>query len=525
MTSVFTEFERLNGTTWLYLSFILMVTVYFRFPRFFSLRNWDLVTLFLFVPGLLATTTGANFFLRPPDEGAISPSTIESVMRVVHQGYLWLFAVTGYFLARSLFDLLLVRRPRIEPNLNLSGLACLAVALFGFMTYEIMVKAPDPSGRASALEAARLLGVSDEESEDETKAAKKPDEPGVSTKDSPSEKPIAPKATSADDSTPPEKDKAEEPDDVAKEVEESNDLAQKVEESNDLAQKVEVPISNGESSHPAVSILMRPVVAGVKSVADQIPSEEAVTRFQLEVAVARGTVLSCHVLVLLALVLIGSQHFNSVSTGMGMATLYLMLPLTAINIEKLDHLLPAVFIVWAVYWFRYPIISGSLFGLAGVFFYPLFLVPLWIGFYGRAGGKRFLIAFLIASAALWIAIWFLDPVRSFLEVWISSVVWKAWYFQPSPNSFWSSSTHWYRLPIFVLFVFMFIALGFWPKEKNLADLIALSTALILALQFWYADRGGTYIHWYLPLLLLMIFRPNLSNILAPTYPPSAKPTT
>jgi hypothetical protein len=30
-------------------------------------------------------------------------------------------------------------------------------------------------------------------------------------------------------------------------------------------------------------------------------------------------------------------------------------------------------------------------------------------------------------------------------------------------------------------------------------------------QFWYADQGGVYVLWYLPLLLLLVFRPNLSD--------------
>jgi hypothetical protein len=29
------------------------------------------------------------------------------------------------------------------------------------------------------------------------------------------------------------------------------------------------------------------------------------------------------------------------------------------------------------------------------------------------------------------------------------------------------------------------------------------------LQFWYADQGGVYVLWYLPLLLMLVFRPNL----------------
>jgi hypothetical protein len=40
--------------------------------------------------------------------------------------------------------------------------------------------------------------------------------------------------------------------------------------------------------------------------------------------------------------------------------------------------------------------------------------------------------------------------------------------------------------------------------------LALTAAVLIGIQFWYADQGGVYILWYLPLLLLLVFRPNLS---------------
>jgi hypothetical protein len=72
--------------------------------------------------------------------------------------------------------------------------------------------------------------------------------------------------------------------------------------------------------------------------------------------------------------------------------------------------------------------------------------------------------------------------------------------------------HWaYRLPVFVIFVAFVIAVAVWPTPKNLSHLIALSAAVLIGVQFWYADRGGVYVLWYLPLLLLMSYRPNLST--------------
>jgi hypothetical protein len=35
---------------------------------------------------------------------------------------------------------------------------------------------------------------------------------------------------------------------------------------------------------------------------------------------------------------------------------------------------------------------------------------------------------------------------------------------------------------------------------------------LIGIQFWYADQGGVYVLWYLPLLLLLAFRPNLGDL-------------
>ena len=51
---------------------------------------------------------------------------------------------------------------------------------------------------------------------------------------------------------------------------------------------------------------------------------------------------------------------------------------------------------------------------------------------------------------------------------------------------------------------------FWPADKNLAELIALSAALLVASQFWYLDKGGTLVMLYLPLAIAMMFRPTLA---------------
>src|SRR5437588_3588843 len=102
------QFKLPSPTTWFYFSGLLAAALFVKFSRLLSVRNLDVVTLFLFAPGflLLLESRGENRW-----------------------GYAWLLIASGYFFLRCLGDLALVRRPALSPNLNLSGLACLAGAL------------------------------------------------------------------------------------------------------------------------------------------------------------------------------------------------------------------------------------------------------------------------------------------------------------------------------------------------------------------------------------------------------------
>ena len=51
--SIFWEFNLPNSTTWFYFSLLLAIALFFRFTRLLSVRNVDVVALFILVPGLL----------------------------------------------------------------------------------------------------------------------------------------------------------------------------------------------------------------------------------------------------------------------------------------------------------------------------------------------------------------------------------------------------------------------------------------------------------------------------------------
>ena len=62
---------------------------------------------------------------------------------------------------------------------------------------------------------------------------------------------------------------------------------------------------------------------------------------------------------------------------------------------------------------------------------------------------------------------------------------------------------------------MVTALSIWPRYKDLATLMASSAAIVIGTQLWYPAQGSVYVLWYLPLLLMVVFRPPLHHSLAP----------
>jgi hypothetical protein len=59
-------------------------------------------------------------------------------------------------------------------------------------------------------------------------------------------------------------------------------------------------------------------------------------------------------------------------------------------------------------------------------------------------------------------------------------------------------------------------LALWPAQKNLGTLMSCSAAILVATRFWNGNGGGLYMGWYLPLILVTVFRPNLEDRVAIT---------
>jgi hypothetical protein len=236
----------------------------------------------------------------------------------------------------------------------------------------------------------------------------------------------------------------------------------------------------------------------------------------VHVVTARVMAILSQLAIVIGVVLVSMRHFDNVKTGIAVATLYLLLPYTAMWTGSVTHALPGALLVWAIVFYRWPLLAGAMIGLAfGTIYYPMFLLPLWISFYWQRGLSRFLIGVVVMVSIVVLA----DALKSVdaqmfwahVQQMFGLALPEAANFSGAWGKFWQPI---YRYPIIAAQVGLSLSMALWPAQKNLGALISLTAALMLGTQFWHAHSGGLALAWYLPLLLLTIFRPNLEDRVA-----------
>ncbi|OYP35939.1 DUF2029 domain-containing protein [Rhodopirellula sp. MGV] len=264
--------------------------------------------------------------------------------------------------------------------------------------------------------------------------------------------------------------------------------------------------------HQLPTITTRPVSSALGG--ERAPTEDEVNLGKGSSAIlAKVLAISAHLAIVVGLILIGNRHFGNLRSGVGCALLYLIVPYTAQYTGRVDHALPAALLLWAILSYRRPMIAGMFLGLAaGLVYYPLFLLPLWYSFYWRKGVRSFSVGVIVTLAIL-VAVLTFSGTDSLVE----QLRRMFGLFAPTkePRGIWGLGwdPRW-RLPVIVAFGILSSLFAAWPSSKNLGTLIGCSAAVMVAVQFWHGYGGGLFIAWFLPLLLLTIFRPNLEDRVA-----------
>jgi len=285
---------------------------------------------------------------------------------------------------------------------------------------------------------------------------------------------------------------------------------------NVVTSTVEEQRNQGPKLGPGYALLNSlPDIQTTADMARPNPNGESEQRqSRVRSAIAKGISITANLAIVLGIVAVGYWHFDDTKMGIGAATLYLLLPYTAQMTGRIDHVLPGAMLVWAILLYRVPLVSGGFVGLAaGLTYYPLFLLPLWLSFYWPRGVRRFLAGFLTTILFLATLLFWgsgdgsLEQLQHMFGLLAPAMqdlqgVWGlGWY--PS-----------FRLPVLVAFCILSFSFVWWPAQKNLATLMSGSAAIMVAAQFWHGFGGGLYMAWFLPLVLLTIFRPNLDDRVA-----------
>lgn len=437
MSDFLFHYQPVEPTTWVYLSSLLLIGLFFKFGRLWSVRNLDLLLLILLGPGLLMIHRGQlqqgelavkqaeaevvhgsdpespneTPSVPVPDSEAkdAEPTAFEKAQELEVWGFMYLFGVGGLTLTRLLLDAVMVRRPLLEPNLSQGGLLFIGISLFVFLMANVIVE-PEPAA---------------------------------------------------------------------------------VTQTADFRIDRVAPASTQGPGYELLSVL--------------------------PLGLSKAFCITGQLLIVVGMVLVGFWHFRNLAMGIGAATLYLMLPYTSILTGRIEHILPAATLVWAVLMYRRPLVAGALIGLAsGLVYYPFFLLPLWLSFYWHRGFRRFLTSYLTTLAILGVVLSVFAPnglvedLTRMLGAQAPAMKGLAGIWNTDAGGFDAN----YRLPVLVGFIAFSISMSLWPAQKNLGTLLSCTAAIMVAAQFWHGYGGGTYMAWYLPLLLLTIFRPNLEDRVA-----------
>ncbi|MGL6225572.1 MAG: hypothetical protein ACRC10_02985 [Thermoguttaceae bacterium] len=519
-TSLF-QYEMLP-TTWFYVSALMILAIFFRFNRLLSIRNVDLLGVILLGLGLL-------FY----------------AMNNLQTAFYWIFGLQTLFLIRLFYDTLIVRRPLLEPNLAPSGLRFACIMLLGFMIANLIINRGEQIDSLRSIRLEQLLTLQGEEHPQEAKRRldETPGYPPFLTFVESANKMVAAspallqrdlrerhelqKTGIQDELVGQSKENGPRKEGETAKGGETAGFVDVVDQATSLLKEVatlpvqETDLLSSSSQSVDKEMPIKPIVsaatipAATTPVATTTPTTS--TTATPEFLLTLSLIILTHILIVVALIDIGHCHFGNMQTGTAAATVYLLLPYTNQMLARLDIFVPVALILWAIALYRRPLFAASFLAIAAnLVFYPIFLIPLWGSFYWKRGYFRFLFGlFIIYTFFLNLLFWNATSYHTFGNQ-LACMFGKYCFLADDPNGAWEIWNPIYRIPLLALFLVICFGMILWPGRKHLGVLISCSTLIMLSVQFWQPYGGGLYMGWYLPLLLLVIFRPNLEDRIALT---------
>lgn len=192
-----------------------------------------------------------------------------------------------------------------------------------------------------------------------------------------------------------------------------------------------------------------------------------------------------------------------------------------------SHIAPACVTLIAFAALGRPALSGGLLAASvGVLFYPIFMVPAWLGFYWRrrADALRFVAGFAVVALVVGGAVLGLSQATE-QRGRIATILYDTLGHQESPAGYGSSPfglwgqreglRHWLMHPLaegqamtrpVVLAFFAFAAAAFFlARGRSEAQFALVVAALAMGAQLWKVHATATYVAWYYPFLLIGLY--------------------
>ncbi|MBN1852348.1 MAG: hypothetical protein JW829_06475 [Pirellulales bacterium] len=423
------------------MSSLLLLALFFKFNRVWSVRNLDLLGMILLVPGLLLVQHSLDH------AGVPNAATIEYI------GYIWLFIVDAFLMLRLLIDSTMVRRPLLDPNMTVGGLAFLAVSLFCFLMANVVNGTPGEGGLEGAQAAEDLSRGQQETSAEETFNRFGPGLqslfllPQISTR-------VAVEVILGDDG------------ESRQTTPTSGSRQQFILE---LTAKVMAILSH-------LAIVLGMILIGTWHFDNTKAGIAAATLYLMLPYMALWTGYVSHALpaalLVWAVVMYRQPLLAGVFFGLAFSVVYYPAYLTPL---------------WLSFYWR----RGSARFVVGVLISILLV----------------LFSFVFTSidfGEFWMQVRAMFGFRlPTLDDRNLGGIWEYW-------------NQVYRLPLLAIFLCIAFGMAIWPSQKNLGTLISCSAAIMLGTQFWHPTTSGLAMAWYLPLTLLTVFRPNLEDRVAET---------
>ncbi|MDR2117570.1 MAG: hypothetical protein LBP87_14430 [Planctomycetaceae bacterium] len=508
MPTSFFQYEMLP-TTWFYVSALIILALFFKFNRFWSVRNLDLIGLVLLTPGLLMLA-----------------------MRNDQWGYAWLFGVGFFLVIRLIFDNLMVRRPLLEPNLTPGGLTFACFFLVFFIVAAITINRGDQIDTVRTVRLEQILTTRHLHHH----IGMNPTTLTIPYEELANLPPGFRPFLAFSERTnlalaPPDKIREEiihptlplplsvDTDDPHILVWTDGDIATTLLKTENVQKPPINPIPPATllSETPTTSNSLNvPSNTTLRIEAESSPSIQTAAALRPNLStlsLIMSAALLGHLAIVFGFLYIGHCHFGNIQTGIACATLYLLHPYTNQMVGRLDHLIPAALILWSVALYRRPFFAGFSLGISiALVFYPICLIPLWCSFYWKRGWISFLIGVVFVLIFFAVLLLF-SPIElgSYREQLIHMLGKSSLRIFSNPDGFWEYYDLIYRVPLLAIFFVLCFGMILWPSHKHLATLLSCSSLLLLGVQFWQLHQGGLYMAWYLPMLILTIFRPNLED--------------